>query len=143
MRLTREDHGERLRRFSHLKPARTLLGLGRKPCGVTLPGEFHACTRAAGHRGPHVAHGFLGEILAVWTREDGSGSEPRRATPARRRPAVQRRTRSDEDDGGALAALWGRALRVLSSPEELALVLLFLGLLVFGLDVARRIVAGW
>ena len=56
---------------------------------------------------------------------------------------MQRRTRSDEDDGGALAALWGRALRVLSSPEELALVLLFLGLLVFGLDVARRIVAGW
>jgi hypothetical protein len=49
----------------------------------------------------------------------------------------------EETSGSVLTVLGRRALRLLSSPEEVALLLLFLGLVAFGLNVAWRIVSAW
>ena len=150
MRFTIEEHGERLKRFAHLKPAR---GLGARRCGAVFPGSVRACTRPLEHRGPHVCHGTFGKLLAAWEDETGSGPEPSKAARENRlasarnraveRRAQTRRVSGAPDSTGPLAALGRRALKLLSSPEELALLVLFLGLLVWGLDVARRILVGW
>lgn len=71
-------------------------------------------------------------------------------TTRRDRSEVRRANRRDagERDGdamelGALAAVWARLRRLLQSPEELALVILFLGLVAWAASVAWQIVSRW
>ena len=68
MKLTREKNREALKRYGHLKPA----GFGTVRCGRRLQETKWKCTLAAGHRGPHAAHGRFGRLLAVWGSGDGS-----------------------------------------------------------------------
>lgn len=139
MRLTREDHRDQLERFRHLRPVGRL---GGKRCGASLPGSTRRCSRAREHRGPHAAHRPMGGLLAVW---DDGGLETRPSQEARATPVKARRSRVPRKGrpSGLLEIAWERTVRVLSSPEELALLILFLGLVAFAVDVALRILAAW
>lgn len=136
MRLTRSEHGDQVDRFAHLEKARRLRGESR--CGEELQGVVKACTRPVGHRGPHVAHGRGSKVLAVW-EADASASRPR-GEGERSGPGVPMRPGERSLDApGPLGRMWGAILRALSSPEALALIVLFLGMVAFAVDVARRI----
>ena len=139
MRLTREEHGERLERFGHLDRASRF---GGRRCGDPLPASSRRCTRPRGHRGPHAVHGALGRVVAVWEED---APELRPSDEARATPARVRRDRAvrAEPSPGILARTWKRVVKILSSPEELALILLFLGLVAWGIDVALRILVRW
>ncbi|MEJ2538400.1 MAG: hypothetical protein P8188_00225 [Gemmatimonadota bacterium] len=102
------------------------------------------CARARGHRGPHASHGTFGRLLAVW--------EPRRAElqpSAEARARVVRsasrghRGTGGADDPGVPYRMTRRVLKTVSSPEQLGLVVLFLGLVAWGVSVAIRIVSAW
>lgn len=139
MRLTREEHRDQLERFAHLRPVGRV---GGKRCGASLPGSTRRCSRMREHRGPHAAHGPWGRLTAVW---DDGGVETRPSREARSTPVRARRSRVPREGrpSGLLEVSWERAVRVLSSPEELALLILFLGLVAFAVDVALRILAAW
>ncbi len=126
MRLTVEEDRETIKRYRHIRPAR---GLGVQHCGARCPGTVRTCTLREGHRGPHVAHGTLGKVVAVWD----TGMEVRRAggpgrvtTGSRVRDTVE----ASKPTGG-LQHLWARLVRLNLSVEELALLVLFLALVGF------------
>ena len=77
MKLTVEEHPDRIKRYSHMKPAPAW---GGRRCGGVFPGTARLCTLAKGHRGPHVHHGALGRVKAVW---DAAGTALQHDTPAR------------------------------------------------------------
>ncbi|HSM05702.1 MAG TPA: hypothetical protein VK858_13890 [Longimicrobiales bacterium] len=138
MHLTRKRDGGRIDRFDHLRPARRR---GRR-CGAHEPEAGRTCTRPGGHRGLHAAHGQFGRLLAVWepdARELGPSTDALATRAAAREARIARR----EDASGPVARLAAKVLRILSSPEELALAVLFLGLAAWGISVAVRIVSGW
>lgn len=131
MKLTRETHPETLERYAHLRPAK-----GRK-CDTPFPGKPRSCTLAPGHSGPHVAHGALGRILAVW--DTGAVAE---TSPESRRNRAAARTQGglpSRRSGDLLAGAWARAMRILSSPEELFLFILFIAFTGFAVDWFLRI----
>ena len=70
-------------------------------------------------------------------------SRPSADAMANRAAARGDRIARGEEASGPLARLSGRIVGVLSSPEELSLVVLFLGLAAWGLSVAWRIVSAW
>jgi hypothetical protein len=139
MRLTREEHGERLERFGEIKSASRLWG---RPCGAPEPGAARICTRPRGHRGLHASHSPFGSLLSVW-QTDGVGVEPTAEAQLTRSASRSDRAVRAEDAPGVPARIGRWLLRVLSSPEELSLVILFLGLVAWGLSVALRIVSAW
>ena len=63
MHLTREENPEEIRRFEHIKPAPVF---GPVRCFSQEPGSIRTCTLSKGHEGPHLAHGFLKRLYAVW-----------------------------------------------------------------------------
>lgn len=139
MHLTRRDHGSRLERFHDIRPARRR---GAR-CGSPEPGSARSCTRPRDHRGPHAAHGVFRRVLAIW---DSTPGERRPSEEARAHQAASREARAlrEETEGRSLVVRSaGRVLRTLASPEELAMVILFLGLVAWGLSVAFGIVAAW
>ena len=138
MHLTRKRDGARIDRFDHLERARRV---GRR-CGAEEPEATRTCTRPREHRGPHAAHGAFGRVLAVW-EPDARELRPSSESVSNRAAARGDRVARGEDVPGPLARLSARVTRVLSSPEELAMALLFLGLVAWGVGVAWRIVSGW
>jgi len=144
MRLTVEEHPEAIRRYAHLKPAR---GFRALLCRAALAETGRSCTREAGHRGPHVAHGRFSRLLAVWesggSSNAGASSGRRRteAGRARARTGVSRRRVGEkrpvglrERDSPGLA---GRGLQILirflKSPDEVAFVFLFVLFVYWGI----------
>jgi len=134
VRLTVEDNPETMKRYAHLAPAR---GWGTRRCGASFPGRDRRCGRERGHRGPHVAHGFLGRVVAVW---EGAPSDPSAEQPRRRKPVkggpIGLRVRRPE---GLIAALGKRMRSVVSSPDELIWLVLFVGFVAFGIHVLATI----
>jgi hypothetical protein len=134
MRLTVEEHREALKRYRHIKPAPGGKGAA---CSVRCPGTARTCTRRKGHGGPHVAHGFLRKVVAAWDSDpaaQATRSPVRREQEARARNGLRTgrpaglRTRPPT---GLLEALRKRLVRLISSVEELALLVLFLAFVGF------------
>jgi hypothetical protein len=134
MRLTAKDDPETIKRYSHVRPA-SRRGSGR--CAVGCSGTAHTCTREAGHSGPHVAHGGLRRILAVW---DEGGA-------ARASSESRRRARESRGQGGLpsrrteslLKRAAQRFVRTFSSIEEVSLFILFVAFVIFAVDWLLRI----
>lgn len=154
MKLTIEEHPDRVRRYGHLRPSMPLFG---RRCGAPFEaGSKRRCTLAAGHRGPHAAHGWTGRVLAVW--ETGSapssggvgGAGPGGPSSLPKGGAVSkggaRRTEGKSvvglDDPG-LAPPWKRAVQALAriapSLEAGLFLVLFVAMVGFVLDWALRI----
>ena len=134
MRLTAKDHPESIRRFAHIRPVR-----GGAVCGARWTATEHACTREARHRGPHVAHGRLRRVMAVWdTGREATGSllpvpsadSSPRAPVGRGRPVGLKAG----GERGTLRGLGRTLLRMIVDIEELALLLMFLAFVYFALD---------
>ena len=67
MRLTQEENPDEIRKYEHIKPA-PVFGPGR--CFSKFSGSHRSCTLPKGHEGPHLAHGFLRRLYAVWDAEE-------------------------------------------------------------------------
>ncbi|MDX1495755.1 MAG: hypothetical protein R3253_16920, partial [Longimicrobiales bacterium] len=83
----------------------------------------------AGHRGPHVAHGLLRRVVAVWEGAGAVASAPRRRA-APRKP-VGLRTKGSKGLGERLGAV---ARFVDEHAEEIALAVFFIAFVWFALD---------
>lgn len=133
MRFTREQHPDAIARYAHVRPAR---GRRTKRCGAGFPGGTRACTLELGHNGPHVAHGLWRRVMAVW---DGGGVS---VGPTRSRSVAAASSRARFSSIGPLAVLdwlWRRlTLRTEHFLEELGFLLFFVGMLVFVIDWALR-----
>jgi hypothetical protein len=142
MRLTIEEHPEAIKRYGHIRPAPRWRA---RSCGSRLSGANHTCTRAEHHRGPHVAHARFGKVVAAWdsaavarapgeAAHAGSAHRERRDRPARRPVGLPTRT-----PAGLLERLGRRIVRVVTSVEELALLILFIAFVWFAIDWMRMI----
>lgn len=135
MKLTVDEHPKAVARYAHIPRARRWSVVR---CRRICPGTTYACTREAGHRGPHVAHGLLRGIRAVWessalASSTSSGAAKRRSgssTPIGLRGAPSR---------NLLAGLRELVMRVFSSGEELALLAFFVAFVWFALGWLRLI----
>lgn len=133
MKLTRKKDPEAIKRYDHLPRAH----FWRARCSHRCPGAAPTCTLETGHRGPHAAHAFLGNVVAVW--DEGTEIALSRQQ-ARSPPRVRRRT--DFDDGWAVAKLKHiKSGLSPSSPEDLALLVFFLAFVVFAIRWALLIMA--
>ena len=133
MKLTHDKNRERIKRYSHVKPAPR----GSVRCFAQCPGTLHTCTLKKGHSGPHVSHGRFKRVVAVW---EGRVNVPK--SPKRARTAVAPTTRKDLQSRGlvpALKAFWGRVSRRTPSLEEVFLLVLALSMAGFAIDWALRI----
>lgn len=129
MKLTIKDSPERLKRFSHIKPASKR---GSVLCSVTCPGTLHTCTRERGHPGPHVAHARFNRVVAAWesgvdlTKFEGRARRP--VAPPARTP----------DQGGQGKAVWKAfrkwAVRRWENLDELLLFILAMSMAGFAID---------
>lgn len=128
MKLTIEKDSETIKRYAHIKPAR---GLGARPCRQQCPGTTRSCTLLRGHRGPHVAHGRLRRVVAVW---DGGDAATATATVTRSAKSRARNVLRTRKPGGALQSLWKMAVRAAGSLEEIALLIFFLAFVWFAID---------
>lgn len=128
MRLTAEEDPETIKRYGHIRPAR---GWRTRSCSTTCPGTVRTCTLERGHRGPHVAHGSFKKVLAVWN--SGTGAEVSNAMVTRASEARARSGLRSRMSPGILETLWRFVVRTLSSAEEIALVILFLAFVWFGI----------
>jgi hypothetical protein len=132
VRLTIEEDPETIKRYGHIKPGRAW-GVG--PCGVRCSGTTRDCTLQRGHRGPHVAHGRFQKVVAVWDSERGA-----RKSPETTRKAVVPKVRTEVWTGGPgklFTPVWNLVVRVTSSVEEFALLILLVGFIVFAIDWLR------
>lgn len=133
MRLTAEHHPEAIKRYRHIKRA------GRRDgpvCGARFGESRHRCTRERAHRGPHVVHGRLGRLVAVWD-DGGSRPAPSRDAPKKTRPGKvvgrapvglpARRPRS------ALQGMTDFAKQLFSSVEDVALLTFLLAFIGFAI----------
>lgn len=143
MKLTVEENPETIKRYSHIRPAPPWRAAR---CSVTCPGTTRACTLEKGHRGPHVAHGRFGKVVAVW--DDRSMTRKLREPPkpgkimARRVKSPPRRESVDRGFFASLKAFLGGAVRQFPAVEEVFLILLGLGMIWFAVETALRIL-GW
>lgn len=134
MRLTLQNNPATIKRYANVRPARIWSG---RRCGVKCPGLTRNCTLAKGHRGPHIAHAFPGRVVAVWDSgpalESGGGTG--RLAPGAR---AQQRLRMRNPEG-FVEAVWRRTRSVVSSPEDVAFIALFVIMVWFAVDTALRI----
>jgi hypothetical protein len=137
LRLTVEDNPEAVKRYRHIKPASVLR---KRPCATVWRDQRHTCTREKGHRGPHVAHSLFRQVVAVWesvgAREVvgeavGRKSQARTRNDLRGRPVGLR----GKSSGSVLKILVGLVRRAISSPDEIAFVLLFAVFVWFAIEV--------
>ena len=131
MRLIASEHGESIRRFAHLRRARSI---GARSCAVRLAGTRHSCTREEFHRGPHVAHGAFRKVVAVWDTGGGPATKigSVRESKARQRPTRRPVGLRTSPTGGAVSRGARRILRMIMDIEELALLLMFVAFVYFG-----------
>lgn len=127
MRLTVENDAESIKRYRHVKPAR---GFRVRPCSASFPGAARTCTLPRGHRGPHVAHGRLGKILAVW---DSGSDVVARPTPTPALSAV-RSVRENSRAVGLADLVRGIVARIDLSIEGVALLILFVAMVGFVIE---------
>jgi len=134
MKLTIEQNKERLRRFSHIRPAPVWQSIR---CEVKCPGTRRECSRERNHKGLHAAHNLFGKVLAVW---DEGGKAP---VQARRQatPTIQKAPRSvkGSDARPLVRKVLGLAFRRIPSIEEAFLLLLAMAMAGFAIDWALRI----
>ncbi|NNL30061.1 MAG: hypothetical protein HKO77_03520 [Gemmatimonadetes bacterium] len=113
-------------RYAHVKPA----PFWRKRCGRTAPGSERTCTREPGHRGPHVAHGPLRRVVAVWEAEDS-----RVAQPSGRKPATRRPVGLPSKGSSSLTGRLGVAAKFMDEHiEEIALAVFFVAFVWFAIE---------
>ena len=134
MKLTVDEHPKAVARYAHIPRARRWSSIH---CRRVCPGTRYTCTREAGHRGPHVAHGFFRRIRAVWEPSSAAAPSPRSAK-RRSRPKVPIGLRGAGSDG-LFRGLRGFVGRVFSSGEELALFAFFIAFVWFAIDWLRLI----
>lgn len=143
LRITVEEQPESIKRYSHIKRIR---GVGVKRCGARLDRTRTVCTRELGHNGPHVAHGLLSRVIAVWDETPipesrhpqtqiirSASIDQAKADDRPMRQKRRMRHRSHE-----LPTLTGRALQnlwqFLKSPDEVGMVFLFFVFLYWGIQ---------
>ena len=138
MRLTIEEHKEAIKRYGYIKPAR---GRGVGSCSQRYPGSARKCTRPKGHSGPHVAHGLLNRILAVWDSATGDRTSHAAAHQSRdtgrgvaRRPKRPVGLR-DGPSGGLPEVIRTLGARMIASADQIAFVLLFFVFVKFAIEV--------
>lgn len=134
MKLLAKDRPAGLDRYRHIKPAR---GWRVKRCGRLCSGTSWTCTRERGHRGPHVAHGLLGRLRAVWDGSSDRSHESSRkpATSSKRPRRARRPVGLRQERPKSLLESAGRALKFLDEHgEEIALIVFFLAFVWFALD---------
>jgi hypothetical protein len=145
MKFTVEENREAIKRYRHIKPAK---GRRSRPCSATCPGTVRTCAREKGHRGPHVAHGWRRNVVAVWDSGTGAqasaeavsrASKPRKGSAVGTRRPVGLRTRAP---GGALQAIKDLVVGAFSSAEEIAFIILFIVFVKFGFDWLMLILGG-
>lgn len=134
MKLTIEENRETIKRYSHIK--RPIL-VGSVRCSAWCPGTARNCSLAKGHKGPHVAHGFFRNVVAVWDER----SKFRKPDLGKTRGVVDGTPRSPWGQGllPALAALRSRIVRRAPSIEETVFLVFALGMVWFVIDWALRI----
>ena len=139
MKLTVEENPETTKRWDHIRPAPIWGGVR---CSDKCPGSTRTCALAKNHKGPHVAHGVFNRVMAVWDAGvQNRGSNARRAV-GRVRRAVGTDARSAPRDEGVMASLgrfWRRLSRLAPSMEGALLIILCLGMVLFAIDTALRI----
>lgn len=133
MRLTIEDNPERLKRYSHVKPASRKDGV---PCSAQCPGSTRTCTLKRGHAGPHVAHkGVIKKVVAVWDK----GLKLQDVDEV----AIQRMVAQAKPASGRWRSLWktirGKHLPTPQTVEAVIFLLLALSMVGFAIDWALRI----
>ena len=133
MKLTIEENREAIKRYGHIRPAPRW---GSVQCSAKCPGSVRTCTLERGHTGVHVAHGRLRRVVAVW---DEGISAVTSKQPAKRAGAAIARIRARE---GGLASTLKALLRV-PDIEAVALLILALFMVGFGIDWALRIFGVW
>jgi len=133
VRLIAERDPESIKRYGHVRRAR----FWSRGCDARLEGTTRHCTRERGHKGPHLAHGIFGRVLAVWD-EVHAVPRPHAKVPTRARPA-----RRGSGRGGPIEALKAFGSRVVRRPhqfmEEAFLLVLVLAMVGFVIDWALRI----
>jgi len=133
MRLTAEDNPERLKRYSHVKPAPRSDGV---PCSAQCPGSTRTCTLKRGHAGPHVAHqGLFRKVVAVWDKGLKLQDVDQKA--------IQRVVTQARSPAGRWRSLW-KSVRGSLVPrpqvvETVIFLLLALSMVGFAIDWALRI----
>jgi hypothetical protein len=133
VKLTADRHPDGVRRYQHLRPA----ARRADRCGAACPGESWLCTLDRDHRGPHVSHSRLRRVLAVWDAPRGARDVSRRRR--KRHPPTGLPVRTPPN---LLDAIGDLAWRIVSSAEEIALVVFFLAFVWFAFDWLRLIFGG-
>jgi hypothetical protein len=128
VKLTLRENPETIKRYGHIKPAR---GFRTSVCGTKCRGTVHRCTLESGHRGYHVAHGFLSKVVAVW--ESDSGAQPSAEAVSRALESQERRGLRKRKQVGTLEALWGRVVNTISDVEQLALFVMLIAFVGFAI----------
>ena len=129
MRLTIESDPQTIRRYDHVRPAR---GWRVERCGVVCTGVDRACTRELGHTGPHVAHGRLGKVNAVWEADSATRARPE--ARARVVEAARQGGLPSQRSGSALRAVGRWFTDRVSSVEDVAMLILMLAFFGFAVD---------
>jgi hypothetical protein len=130
MKLNIEEDRETIKRYKHIRPA----PWGSVTCSARCPGTLRTCTLKRGHSGPHVAHGTLKKVVAVWDKDAKSEGEAK--------GAVSALTRTPGRSRGFFGALITLRNRVIPKPHavEAGLFLIFaLAMVGFAIDWALRI----
>jgi len=134
MKLTVEENRETIKRYNHIK--RPVLW-GSVRCSAWCPGTSRNCSLAQGHKGPHVAHGFFRNVVAVW---DGKAKLRQSEVSASREVAeVTPEGHREKALWPALMAFRSRIVRRVPSMEEAIFLVFALGMVWFVIDWALRI----
>lgn len=134
MKFTLKDNPAALKRYAHIKPAPVM---GARVCSAQCPGTHHTCTLARGHSGVHVAHGRFRKVVAVWDRH-AQVQEPKRITKAGQEAAAVRKAKKDSLPT-RIRDIWGRLVPSSHLIEAVVLVVFFLGMMWWAVDLAIRI----
>lgn len=134
MKLTLKENPDAIRRYAHVKPAPVM---GARVCSVQCPGTNHACTLAVGHSGVHVAHGRFRKVVAVWDRH-AQVQEPKQITKKGQEAAAVRKAKK-ESLPARIRGIWGRLVPSSHLIEAVVLVVFFLGMVAWAIDLAIRI----
>jgi len=136
VKLTPTRGRKALDRYRHVEAA----DRSEEKCGARGPGSAKLCTRRRGHAGPHVAHGFLGRVVAAW--DSGATSLDRReavstaGAPSKRARPVGLRHPAPPSP---LATVGRLAKRALAAWDQIAFVTLFIIMVKFALDVLKTL----
>ena len=134
MKLTLKENPDAIGRYAHIKPAPLL---GAQACSAACPGTNHTCTLAKGHTGVHVAHGRFRKVVAVWDRH-AQVQEPKRLTKAGQEAAAIRKAKK-ESLPNRIKGIWGRLVPSSHVIEATVLVVFFLGMVWWAIDLAIKI----